>query len=413
MPRIAILGAGPIGIEAAVLAHRCGLDVQVYEQGDVAANVKQWGHVTLFTAWSMNTSAWGRARLQQRALSLPPGDVCPTGADFVRQYLQPLTATLPPGTIHLRHRVEQIGREGLLKGDAIGKPERVTKPFSLLLNDAGLERMVTADYVLDCTGTYGKPSSIGAGGLPCLGERIAAKTIHYHLPDIVAGRDDFAGKTTLVIGNGYSAATAIVALSELARSAPQTCIEWRTRRRADIPMTPIPNDTLPGRAALTATANRLATERSSNLHWRGGWMVTRIERSAHSPERWSVELRSSSNADECERLDVDQILALVGYRPDRTLYEELQVHECYASQGPMKLAAALLGATSADCLVQPAQGIDVLRNPEPRFFILGAKSYGRSAQFLLQTGIEQVATVMRHICQEQQRPFQMMSEAAL
>lgn len=401
MPRIAILGAGPIGIEAAVLAHRCGFDVQVYEQGNLAANVQHWGHVTLFTPWSMNTSAWGRARLQQSSLPLPPGDVCPTGADFVTQYLQPLAATLPPGTLHTRHRVEQIGREGLLKGDAIGKPERVTKPFSLLLNEAGVERWAAADYVLDCTGTYGKPNAIGAGGLLCLGERITAPSIHYHLPDIAAARDDFAGKTTLVIGNGYSAATAVVALAELVRTIPQTRIEWRTRRLTDVPMTSIPNDTLPGRAALTATANRLATERSSNLQWRGGWMVTRIERSAHSSTRWSVELRSSSGPDECEQLDVDQILALVGYRPDRSLYEELQVHECYASQGPMKLAAALLGATSADCLVQPAQGVDVLRNPEPRFFILGAKSYGRSARFLLQTGIEQVATVMQNICLEQ------------
>lgn len=412
MPRIAILGAGPIGIEAAVLAHRCGLDVQLYEQGEVAANVQHWGHVTLFTPWIMNTSAWGRAQLQQSSRSLPPGDVCPTGADFVTQYLQPLAATLPPGTVNTRHRVEQIGRSGLLKGDAIGKPERVTKPFALLLNAAGVERPATADYVLDCTGTYGIPKSIGAGGLPCLGERIAAPSIHYHLPDINACRDDFAGKTTLVVGNGYSAATAVVALAELVRTTPQTRIEWRTRRITDVPMTPIPYDTLPGRAALTATANRLATERASNLHWRGGWMVTRIDRSVHSPTRWSVELRSSSNPEECERLDVDQILALVGYRPDRSLYEELQVHECYASQGPMKLAAALLGATSVDCLVQPAQGIDVMRNPEPRFFILGAKSYGRSARFLLQTGIEQVATVMRHICVEQQCPFPVISGAA-
>lgn len=406
MPRIAILGAGPIGIEAAVLAHRSGMDVQVYEQEDIAANVQQWGHVTLFTPWSMNTSAWGRGRLQQAGMPLPQSDVCPTGAEFVTQYLQPLASSLPPGTIHTRHRMEGLGRDGLLKSDAIGKPERVMRPFRLLLNEAGIERIATADYVLDCTGTYGTPNAIGAGGLPCVGERQAADAIHYHLPDIASRRADFAEKTTLVVGNGYSAATAVAALAELARSAPRTRVEWRTRRVADAPLVSIPDDVLPGRAALTTTANRLASARSSAVHWRGGWMVEQIEqRPGNSPVGWTVKLRSSSDGDECETLNVDHILALVGYRPDRHLYEELQVHECYASQGPMKLAAALLGSTSADCLVQPAQGIGVLRNPEPRFFILGAKGYGRSARFLLQTGIEQVTTVVRDICQEQHLQF--------
>jgi hypothetical protein len=41
----------------------------------------------------------------------------------------------------------------------------------------------------------------------------------------------------------------------------------------------------------------------------------------------------------------------------------------------------------------PAQGANTLRNPEPNFFILGAKSYGRHSHFLLRTGFEQVREV--------------------
>ena len=91
-----------------------------------------------------------------------------------------------------------------------------------------------------------------------------------------------------------------------------------------------------------------------------------------------------------KQIVADRIIANVGYKPDRSLYEELQVHECYASQGPMKLAAALLGETSADCLSQTSHGAETLRNPEPGFFILGSKSYGRDSRFLLKTGIEQI-----------------------
>lgn len=39
---------------------------------------------------------------------------------------------------------------------------------------------------------------------------------------------------------------------------------------------------------------------------------------------------------------------------------------------------------------QPSVGIETLRNPEPLFFILGAKSYGRLNTFLLRTGYEQI-----------------------
>ena len=94
-------------------------------------------------------------------------------------------------------------------------------------------------------------------------------------------------------------------------------------------------------------------------------------------------------------MDVDHLVSLTGYRPDASLYSELHVHQCYASDGPMKLAATLLaasapGAASGDCLKQAAPGPHTLLNPEPNFFILGMKSYGRNSAFLMRVGYEQV-----------------------
>jgi hypothetical protein len=65
----------------------------------------------------------------------------------------------------------------------------------------------------------------------------------------------------------------------------------------------------------------------------------------------------------------------------------------------MALAAALLtsGATTSDCLAQSSQGPETLRNPEPGFYILGAKSYGKNSQFLIRVGLEQVRDVFRLI----------------
>jgi hypothetical protein len=96
-----------------------------------------------------------------------------------------------------------------------------------------------------------------------------------------------------------------------------------------------------------------------------------------------------------ENVRADRILALTGSVGDHTLYRQLQVHECYATSGPMKLAAALLGSTTGgDCLAQTSLGAETLVNPEPGFFLLGSKSYGRNATFLMRVGWEQVDEVM-------------------
>ena len=59
----------------------------------------------------------------------------------------------------------------------------------------------------------------------------------------------------------------------------------------------------------------------------------------------------------------------------------------------MKLAAALAGQAGQDCLKQTSHGAETLRNPEPNYFILGAKSYGRNSNFLLRIGFEQIREV--------------------
>ena len=59
----------------------------------------------------------------------------------------------------------------------------------------------------------------------------------------------------------------------------------------------------------------------------------------------------------------------------------------------MKLATALSGRQGADCLDQKTCEPWTLLNPEPNFYILGAKSYGRRSNFLLSFGYEQIRQV--------------------
>lgn len=49
---------------------------------------------------------------------------------------------------------------------------------------------------------------------------------------------------------------------------------------------------------------------------------------------------------------------------------------------------------------------DVLANPEPDFYILGHKSYGRKPNFLLETGYRQVADVVPRLAEDLQAGIQ-------
>jgi hypothetical protein len=147
----------------------------------------------------------------------------------------------------------------------------------------------------------------------------------------------------------------------------------------------IADDRLLARRELCQRANHCAHQcQPAITHLTG----TSVESIARDGDRFQVQLAGAVN----ETRVFDQIVANVGYRGDPSLFDELQVHLCYATSGPMQLAAALLGkgTASADCLDQTSRGAQTLRNPEPNFYILGAKSYGRNSNFLIAVGLQQI-----------------------
>src|SRR5256714_13727821 len=100
-PRIAVLGAGPIGLEAALVARQLKLPVTVYERGRVGEHLLRWGHVRLFSPFAMNATALGRSAIlaAKPGHSLPADDACITGREHAERYVAPLAETLKE---HLR-----------------------------------------------------------------------------------------------------------------------------------------------------------------------------------------------------------------------------------------------------------------------------------------------------------------------
>ncbi|HET9690464.1 MAG TPA: NAD(P)-binding protein [Acidimicrobiales bacterium] len=375
MVHVAVIGAGPVGIDAALAAHERGWDVVVYERASrVAGNVRDWAHVRMFTPWAIDVSPRMVA-----AVAAPPGG-CPSGADFA-DYLDRVAGRLPAGAVRLGTTVEAVGREGLLKSDEIGTGERDRRCFRLLVRAGdGAEVIEHADVVVDCSGTWHNPAPLGAAGIPAPGERSC--DVVRRIPEVDGS---WAGRRVLLAGAGKSAQTAARALAGAGAD-----LTWAVRSLAPT-WGAVDDDPLPDRAALVTSSQ--AIDRAG--HVRKGVTVQAL---AAVGEGVQVDLAGADGA--TTRIVVDRVVSLVGASPDAGIYRQLQVHECYATEGPMSLAATLLGSAGGDCLAQVSPGVDSLRNPEPQFFVLGSKSYGRTSTFLLRVGYDQVDAVFASLADE-------------
>ena len=392
-PRIAILGAGPIGLEAALAAAEAALPFTIYEAAEEpAGHVADWAHVRLFTPWSLSVSPRQRRHLAALGAEPPADGGCPTGAELRERVLLPL-AESPAIAPHLRlgSRVRRRRpRRGCSSTRRSPPPRAPATPSACSSRERGEERIESAEVVLDCTGTWSSPNTLGDGGIPAPGEERLADRVIRRIPDLAREAEEWAGRTVLLVGAGHSAQTAARDFADFARQAPGTRVLWALRSERPTFGARV-DDPLPERARLAAAAADLAGGASPAV-W--AYRGVAVDRLAEQDGKVKVTLRRVVG--EPQEVIVDRVLSLTGAVGDHRLYRQLQVHECYATCGPMQLSAALFaaGGASGDCMKQTTHGVETLKSPEPRFFLLGQKSYGRNNSFLLRVGWEQVAEVM-------------------
>lgn len=375
---VVVIGAGPVGLAAAAHLVERGLDFLLLEAGEQAgAAVAQWGHVRLFSPWKYNIDAAARRLLKAAGWAEPDPDWLPTGAELIDDYLAPLAKIMDKQLV-TGVKVSAISRFAV---DRVRTAGREQAPFLMRLSDG---RELQARAVIDASGTWSTPNVLGASGLPAHGELAAAELIDHALPDVLgAERDRYEGRRTLVVGAGHSAATTLLALAQLENSNITWAIRAANANRAygggDA-------DALPARGVLGTRLHALVS--SGRITLLTGFFTHALERNGGQVR---VISRAPSGVE--QSVTVDRIVAATGFRPDHSITAELRL-DLDPVVGSSRQLAPLIDPNEHSCGTVPPHGVDELTHPEPGYYAIGAKSYGRAPTFLLATGYEHARSVV-------------------
>jgi len=380
---VVVIGAGPQGLAAAAHLLERGLEPLLLEAGaGPASAVAEWGHVRLFSAWPELVDP-AAARLLQPTGWVAPSTGYPTGREWVGSYLSPLAEVLGD-RVRYGAKVVGVSRRGR---DRLVDAGRAEQPFTIhIVSPDGAESRLDARAVIDASGTWTQPNPAGADGLPALGERGAGAFVSYQVPDAEQGQA-FAGKHTVVVGSGLSAVTAIIELARIAKDHPGTQVTWALRRGV------IGNtfgggeaDQLPERGALGLRAKRLVE--AGTVEVVPGFRTQEIRTSPDGAVLVSEDGRLLPLA--------ANVVVLTGFRPDLSFLTEMRLELDSTLQAPVNIAVEI-DPNIHSCGSVAATGAKDLAHPEPDFYLVGMKSYGRAPTFLALTGYEQVRSVVAEL----------------
>ena len=388
---VAVIGAGPVGLAAAGHLRDNGLTPLVLESGaEVGAAMSAWGHIRTFTPWQYIVDATAEKLLAPTGWTRPDSDVPPTGAEIVEGYLKPLARVLGADVVRTGARVVAVSRLGLDKARSLGREQR---PFLVrIAHSDGRHEEVLARAVVDASGTWGQPNPLGGSGLRAPGEdrAVDAGVMVGPLPDVL-GRDRsrFAGRTTLVVGMGHSAANTLLNLARLARETENTRIVWAIRSSDATRLYGGGEaDELPDRGKLGSDLRRLVASGAVELVT--SFTTTAIEHGGRPGDAVTVV---GATPDGVRRIEgVHSLAAATGFRPELGMLAELRLDLDPGLDAPRELAP-LIDPAFHSCGTVPPHGHRELGHSEPGFYIVGMKSYGRAPTFLITTGNEQVRSI--------------------
>ncbi|VXB56467.1 NAD(P)-binding domain-containing protein [Aeromicrobium sp. 9AM] len=384
---VAVIGAGPAGLAAAAQLRSREMSFLVIEAGSVAgAAVREWSHVRLFSPWSELIEPAAAELLETTGWTSPDRDAYPTGGTWADDYLRPLADALGD-SVRFGTRVVGVAKRGR---DRLVDSGREDETFTVHVETAAGEELISARAVIDASGTWSGPNPLGGDGLPALGERGAADRIAYRIPDFAepGTRARYAGRHVVVAGTGASAKGALIGLVALAEEHPSTRVSWLVRRASvGAAFAGSDSDELAERGALGRRAEEAVA--SGPVRTLNSFRTASVDRASDG----TLTLTSVDG----QVLDgVDEVIALTGFRPDLSMLSEIRLDLDPVLEAPRQLAP-LIDPNVHSCGSVEPHGAKVLAQPEVGFYLAGMKSYGRATSFLTLTGFEQTRSIVAEI----------------
>lgn len=347
---IAVIGAGPAGVEAALYARFLGYEVLLLERGRVGQQQLSWGNHPLPMTWSQATSPLGLAALEAQGTPLAATllDARPSYREYVEQYLLKVARSdLLYDSVQIHTSVTSISRSGCRSSDEVGLERRAEQEFRVLCDSRQRgEYSQLVDVVLDCSGRP-TPTGLATGGGWAIGEQTHLGQMHRGRVDVLGKhRDAYQGKHTLVFGNDELARGNVSDLQLLASQVTGTRVTWIVPKVPGIKQAALEAE-CQAQLRERPASQALAAEQplSASVVILPAWGIEAVEYA----EQWRVRVQHQE--DESLDLVADQFINCLARGPDWKAVEPLQLDV----------------AAITDCVTA-----------EPHYYVVGGKLSGQA-----------------------------------
>ncbi len=384
---VAVIGGGPVGVEAALYARFLGYFVILFDARRIGSQLLRWGEVPMSVPFGTATSALGLAALEAQGVSqdLPDPDLVVSYKDYIEKYLVPIAKSdLLEECVHINSPVTSVSRAHYPKRQPVSIEERAEDEFRLLLNGRVRgEFTQLADIVLDCSGAGRIPAGIGPGGGMALGQSTLSP--HFEVGPRDLGdkdRDRFAGKHTVLFGSGPAACRNAAQFTTLVGENPSTRLTWV------IPRGKAHEEWL---SVVATISSDLAIESSRILSGNcpgtvhvDAWGAESLSRDENG--KWQVKLLVGEE----ETADLEADVILVTELTDPWHFTDgLGVELCPSRRVTTSASQWLARQTGNELAISAESFI----TSEPHYYVLGRKSVGGDSRLGFQHAREQIRQV--------------------
>ena len=346
---IAIIGCGPVAIEAALYARFLGYGVFVYEAHRIASTFSTTPNRVLAHSKADACSTLGLAALeaQETPCSLESEQIV-THQDYFDSYLLPLARSdLLRDSISVHSPVRSVSRTCLDTSIEHLSTLKSELEFRLLIDSKkrGLYSQIV-DIVLDCSGLSSK-QGLASGGGTAVGEELLSSDIKgaYNALDEDCLAQLTSDQHLILWGDDQAAGEAVLQLTELQNHGSVGKVTWvmpRRLGRSSLRYAGLSEEQTTALEALRSTAN-------PNLVCLEAWGIESISESGDS---WKILCQT--NDDETLELQADVFLNVADKKRDWSFWNGIP-----PVSHPMP--------SDMDSLC------DVVSN-EPHYYLLGSKA---------------------------------------